>query len=95
MKISRLTARYLPLPQPTSSPTEPGSRPLRNLSMIGHGWDMYQHVVTHVVSCHASNAPNVLYIASTKNVKQFARRLCGRALLRRPRLLLGRTLQHV
>lgn len=43
MKISLFTARYLPLPHPTSRPTEPGSRPWRNFSMIGHGCEKRCH----------------------------------------------------
>lgn len=38
IKTSRLTIRFLPLPHPTSRPTAPGARPVRNRSTIGHGW---------------------------------------------------------
>jgi hypothetical protein len=37
---------------------------------------------------------NLLYTVSTKNVKQFAHRLCGRALLRRPHLSVVQTWQY-
>lgn len=36
--MSRLTERYLPLPQPMSRPTEPGGRAWRKRSMMGQGW---------------------------------------------------------
>ena len=71
MKMSRFTVRYLPLPQPTSRPTEPGSRPFRNLSMIGHGWKRYQRTVfaiycrcrivwTYFISCGRKMWSNLL-----------------------------------
>jgi hypothetical protein len=37
MNTSRFTARYLPFPQPTSNPTEPGSRFCKKRSMMGQG----------------------------------------------------------
>jgi hypothetical protein len=47
----------------------------------------------HCYSLLLKHSFDVLYTALTKNVKQFARRLCGRALLRRPRPLFVQTWQ--
>lgn len=38
MKTLGLTARYFPLPHPTSRPIEPSGRPRRKCSTIGHGY---------------------------------------------------------
>ena len=38
MKTEGLTARYLPLPQPTSRPIEPGGRCSRKDLMTGQAW---------------------------------------------------------
>jgi hypothetical protein len=38
MNTSRFTARYFPFPQPTSNPTEPGSRFCKKRSMMGQGF---------------------------------------------------------
>ena len=38
MKMSRLTVRYLPFPQPMSRPMEPAGRARRKRSTMGHGW---------------------------------------------------------
>jgi hypothetical protein len=51
--------------------------------------------ISAYIHCYSSPLKyilDVLYTGLTKNVKQFARRLCGRALLRRPRLSVVRTL---
>ena len=37
MKIRGFTARYFPFPQPTSRPTEPSGKLVRNCRTIGHG----------------------------------------------------------
>ena len=37
MKMFELTARYFPLPHPTSKPTEPSGRLVKKLSILGHG----------------------------------------------------------
>lgn len=38
MNTFLLTMRFLPLPQPTSRPTDPAGSSLRNFSTMGHGW---------------------------------------------------------
>lgn len=38
INTSRFTCRFFPLPQPTSSPTDPAGKLWRNCSTIGHGW---------------------------------------------------------
>lgn len=38
MNTFLFTGKYLPLPHPTSSPTEPGDKFWRNRSTTGHGW---------------------------------------------------------
>lgn len=43
MKTFGFTARYFPLPQPTSTPTEPSGRPVRKRSTSGHGYSTDQH----------------------------------------------------
>lgn len=57
--MSRFTARYLPLPQPTSRPTEPGASPCRKRSMIGQGFrKKNQHIVFFFfIIGTSSNAP--------------------------------------
>jgi hypothetical protein len=56
-------------------------------------WLRYISVYENGYLLPLKHSSDVLYTASTKNVKQFARRLCGRALLRRPRPLFVQTWQ--
>lgn len=51
MKRSGPTARYLPLPQPTSSPTDPVGRRRKNFSTMGHGYQLYQ-LGSHMYASH-------------------------------------------
>lgn len=80
MKMSLLTAKYLPFPQPMSRPTEPGGRDLRKRSIIGQGCGegQYLFMLPHMVF-PCCNEP---YIWLKKSAMRFARILHARAPLR-------------